>query len=130
MKFLYLKNTIIFNTLQIQKTRVLKKLTELKNCQDTIFGLIIVRAKLIKLLMPYYNIFIRVLRKKPPFKPKHKAFILITIFISLSFKVKHFKVKDKYFLPPVASFYLWDNYLTIAIFVLGQNLSKIVYKSL
>ena len=41
-----------------------------QNCQSTISGLIINRAKLMKLVMLCLNIFSRVLRKKKLFKPK------------------------------------------------------------
>ena len=49
------------------KSLSLSKSAWLKNCQSTIFRLIIVKVKLIKLLMSCHNIFSRVLRKKATF---------------------------------------------------------------
>ena len=77
----------------------------LKSCQRTTFGLIIVRAKLIKLLMPYDNTFSKVSRKKNPPSQKYKDLALIIIFINIDLLVEYFKI-EKYSLSFVPSFHL------------------------
>ena len=55
-------------------TWALGKFYELKNCQGTTSELIINKAKLIKLLMPYFDISSKVLKKKRPFKLRIQRF--------------------------------------------------------
>ncbi len=67
MKFSCLQTTTNSNVLCIQRARALGKFVRLKNSQNTTFGLIISRTKLMKLLIPCHNTFSGVLRKKRPF---------------------------------------------------------------
>ncbi len=70
MKFSYLQTTTTSNTSCTQKTWALGKSNRLKNCQDTTSGLIINRAKLMELLMPYFNTPSGMLRKKRSSEPR------------------------------------------------------------
>lgn len=67
IKFLYLKTIRTSNISWIWRAWALSKSLGLKNCQDTIFRLIIIKAKLIVLLISCHNIFSGVVRKKKLF---------------------------------------------------------------
>ena len=68
LKSLCLQKTTNFNTSWIQRAWALNKFGRLKSCQSTTSGLIIKRAKLMKLLMPCHDTPSGVLRKKKPSK--------------------------------------------------------------
>lgn len=74
MRSSFLQITITCAVLYIWKTWALSKFVRLKNCLDTISGLIIVRIKLMELLIPYLDIPNGMFKKKSPWKPKIPRF--------------------------------------------------------
>lgn len=73
----------------------------LKNCQSNIFKLIIVKAKLIKLLMPYYNIFSKLSKKNHFLNPKYQNFDSFIFVID-----KNIKINKKNLFPFTSDLYL------------------------
>ncbi len=119
MNFSCLQTTTTFNASLIQKTWALGTSDELKNCQDITSKLIIDRTKLMKLLMPCFDTFSGVLRRRDPISREHEDPISIAIFVgkgsrlsvsdlSISFSLHQVFICGTIVLPQLHQF--WDTF--------------------